>query len=85
MNGRLKNAFDLAARLPAADQEAIATLVLEEMRAERAWDEWFAAWSDSPAPRLRRRAPSRSIRRIARTGEVTQERCVLGANATENG
>lgn len=34
------------ARLPEAEQEAIATLILDEIAAERGWDERFARTQD---------------------------------------
>jgi hypothetical protein len=42
MNALLEKAFAEAARLTEAEQEAIAALILEEIAAERGWDERFA-------------------------------------------
>jgi hypothetical protein len=46
MNALLEKAFAEVARLPEAEQEAIATLILEEIAAERGWDERFANTQD---------------------------------------
>jgi hypothetical protein len=46
MNALLEKAFAEVARLPEAEQEAIATLILEEIAAERDWDERFAKTQD---------------------------------------
>jgi len=42
----LDEALAKVARLPAAEQQAIATLILEEIAAERRWDERFAQTQD---------------------------------------
>jgi hypothetical protein len=46
MNALLKKALAEVARLPEAEQEAIATLILDEIAAERGWDERFATTQD---------------------------------------
>jgi hypothetical protein len=46
MNALLEKALAEVARLPEAEQEAIATLILEEIAAERGWDERFAKTQD---------------------------------------
>jgi hypothetical protein len=46
MNALLEKAFAEVARLPEAEHEAIATLILEEIAAERGWDERFARTQD---------------------------------------
>ena len=46
MNALLEKALAEVARLPEAEQEAIATLILEEIAAERGWDERFANTQD---------------------------------------
>jgi hypothetical protein len=46
MNALLEKAFAEAARLTEAEQEAIAALILEEIAAERGWDERFARTQD---------------------------------------
>jgi hypothetical protein len=42
MNKTLERAIAAVARLPDDEQEAIGCLILEEMEAERGWDERFA-------------------------------------------
>lgn len=46
MNALLEKALAEVAQLPEADQEAIASLILDEIAAERAWDERFAETHD---------------------------------------
>jgi hypothetical protein len=46
MNALLERALAEVARLPEAEQEAIAALILDEIAAERGWDERFAATQD---------------------------------------
>lgn len=46
MNKLLEKAFAEAARRPDDEQETIACLILEEMKAERGWDERFAKSQD---------------------------------------
>ncbi len=46
MNALLEKALAEVARLPEAGQEAIATLILDEIAAERRWDERFAKTQD---------------------------------------
>ena len=46
MNALLEKALAEVARLPEAEQEAIATLILDEIAAERGWDERFAQTQD---------------------------------------
>ena len=46
MNEMLKQAFAEAAKLPEDSQEAIASLVMEEIRSDRGWDERFANSQD---------------------------------------
>ena len=49
MNKLLEQAFAEASKLPEDQQEAIAARVLEEMEAERGWDERFAGSQDKLA------------------------------------
>ena len=42
MNKMLERAIAEVSRLPEDEQEAIACLIIEEMEAERGWDERFA-------------------------------------------
>ncbi len=42
MNKMLERAIAEVSRLPEDEQEAIACLIMEEMEAERGWDERFA-------------------------------------------
>jgi hypothetical protein len=65
MNKMLERAFAEAARLPEDEQEAIACLILEEMEAERGWDERFAK-SEGKLAEMARRAKEQHAR-----GETT--------------
>lgn len=65
MNKMLERAIAEAARLPEDQQETLARLMLEEMEAERGWDERFAKSGDSLAE-MARRARDRHAR-----GETT--------------
>jgi hypothetical protein len=55
MNKMLERAFAVAAHLPEDEQEAIACLILEEVGAERGWDDRFAK-SEGKLAELARRA-----------------------------
>ena len=46
MNALLEKAFAAVAQLPEARQETIASLILDEIEAERGWDERFAKSQD---------------------------------------
>ena len=46
MNALLERALAEVARLPEEEQEAIAALILDEIAAERGWDERFAKTQD---------------------------------------
>jgi hypothetical protein len=46
MTKLLEQAVAEAAKLPAADQDALARLLLDEIASERAWDERFAKSQD---------------------------------------
>jgi hypothetical protein len=46
MNALLEKALAEMARLPEDEQEAIAALILDEIAAERGWDERFAKTQD---------------------------------------
>ena len=46
MNALLEKALAEVARLPEEEQEVIATLILDEIAAERDWDERFAKTED---------------------------------------
>ena len=46
MNALLEKALAEVARLPEEEQEVIATLILDEIAAERGWDERFAKTHD---------------------------------------
>jgi hypothetical protein len=46
MTQLLERAIGEARKLPASEQDAIATLILEELADERRWDEAFAASQD---------------------------------------
>lgn len=46
MTRRLEEAFRAASRLPAANQDALAELLLAEVASEAAWDRRFAATAD---------------------------------------
>jgi hypothetical protein len=65
MNKKLEHALAELVRLPEDEQETIAALILEEITAERAWDERFAK-SESKLAELGRRA-----REQHRRGETT--------------
>jgi hypothetical protein len=54
MNALLEKAFAELARLPEAAQESIASLILDEIEAERGWDERFAGSQDQLAELVRR-------------------------------
>lgn len=54
MNRLLKEAIAEAERLPEDEQETIASLILEEVNAERGWDERFAKTQDKLAAMARR-------------------------------
>jgi len=47
MTELLKKAFDEAARLPDDQQDAIASLLLEELKSDRAWGEAFDRSQDA--------------------------------------
>ena len=38
MTEKLKKAFEAASKLPAADQDALAAAILEEVRVDKLWD-----------------------------------------------
>ncbi|MGH8621159.1 MAG: hypothetical protein ACRET3_03390 [Burkholderiales bacterium] len=42
MTGKLKKAFEAAAKLPPEDQEALAAAILEEVAVDGLWDASFA-------------------------------------------
>jgi len=46
MTNMLKKAFDEAAKLPEIEQNALARLVLEELKSDRKWDKQFAESED---------------------------------------
>ncbi len=46
MTELLTKAIEQVSSLPDEDQDMIATLILEELEAERAWDERFASGQD---------------------------------------
>ena len=46
MTQRLEEAFRAAARLPPADQDALAELLLAEVASEAEWDRQFASTAD---------------------------------------
>ena len=46
MTNLLKKAFDEASRLPKGEQDALAKLLLEELKSQRRWDRAFAASHD---------------------------------------
>jgi len=54
MNAMLEKAFSAVARLPESEQESIASLILEEIEAERRWDERFAGSQDELGELVRR-------------------------------
>ena len=43
MTELLQKAFDEAAKLPKKEQDALARVLLEELKSERRWDKLFAA------------------------------------------
>lgn len=49
MTELLKKAFDEASKLPREQQDAIASLLLEELKAERRWDRAFDDSQDALA------------------------------------
>jgi hypothetical protein len=61
LNALLERAIEEASRLPEDEQETIACLMLEEMDAERGWDERFAR-SESKLAELARRARAQHAR-----------------------
>jgi hypothetical protein len=56
MNALLEKVFAAAARLPKAKQESLASLILDEIEAERGWDERFANSQDQLGELAARRA-----------------------------
>ena len=42
MTNKLKEAFEAASKLPPADQDALASAILEEVKVEGLWDAAFA-------------------------------------------
>ena len=42
MTNKLKKAFDAAAKLPPAEQDALAAAILEEVKVDGLWDSSFA-------------------------------------------
>lgn len=54
MNKLLEKAFAEAARLPEDEQETLASLMLEEIEAERGWDQRFAETQDELGELVRR-------------------------------
>ena len=42
MTNKLKKAFDAASKLPAADQDALAAAILEEVKVDGLWEASFA-------------------------------------------
>lgn len=65
MNKMLERAIAEVARLPEDKQETIACLIMEEMEAERGWDERFAK-SENKLAELARQARAQHAR-----GETT--------------
>jgi hypothetical protein len=57
MNALLEKVLAEVARLPEEEQEVIATLILDEIAAERGWDERFAKTQDQLGALVR---PARS-------------------------
>ncbi len=49
MTELLKKAFDEASKLPREQQDAIASLLLEELKSERRWDRAFEGSQDALA------------------------------------
>ena len=66
MNKALEHAIAAVTRLPEDEQEAIACLILEEIAAERGWEERFAS-SERKLAELARRARIQHA-----TGETTE-------------
>lgn len=60
MNKMLEQAIAAVSALPDQEQEAIACLMLEEVEAERGWDERFAK-SEGKLAVLARRAKARHV------------------------
>jgi hypothetical protein len=58
MNKLLEHAVAELSRLPDDKQEAVASLIMEELAAERGWDERFAG-SENKLAELARQAKSR--------------------------
>jgi hypothetical protein len=54
VNALLKQAMAEVERLSESDQESIASLILEEIKDERRWDESFAASQDHLGELVRR-------------------------------
>jgi hypothetical protein len=54
MNALLEKAIAAAAQLPEAEQESLASLILDEIEAERGWDERFANSQDQLGELVRR-------------------------------
>jgi hypothetical protein len=54
MNALLEKAIAAAAQLPKAEQESLASLILDEIEAERSWDERFANSQDQLGELVRR-------------------------------
>jgi hypothetical protein len=54
MNALLEKALAEVARLPDAEQEAIASLILDEIAAEQGWDERFARTQNQLGELVRR-------------------------------
>lgn len=52
MTEALERAFEVASKLPKADQDALAALILEEIEGERRWE----ALLEQPSPLLARMA-----------------------------
>ena len=46
MTKALKKAFEAASKLPDAEQDALATAILEELESEKRWDELFSRSAD---------------------------------------
>ncbi|CAA6603522.1 conserved hypothetical protein [Rhodospirillaceae bacterium LM-1] len=65
MNKMLERAIAQATRLPEDEQETLASLMLEEMASEKAWDESFAK-SETMLAAMARRAKERHAK-----GETT--------------
>jgi hypothetical protein len=64
MNALLEKAFAAVAQLPESAQESIASLILDELEADRGWDERFANSQDQLGELVRR------AREEAARGEV---------------